>query len=274
MTDPITSKTLILSDLHITDDGDTLIDLDPMARLMQVMTHALDHHADAERLVLLGDLTHHGKSAQYKRLKPLLDSCPIQISLTMGNHDNRRNAAEVLGTAHFDGGFAQFAWTHGETLFLLIDSIDEDNLVVRHAGWLCGDRLAWVEKQITWTKPKRIVAMLHHPPLDTGFDGMDAINLRNGDALLDLLQAANVPVHVICGHVHRTISGHVRGMPFSILKSTCHQMPMQLGNPSSALSVDEPGAYSILLTTKDQIILHSEDVLDAPAAVAHDTHSA
>ena len=63
-------------------------------------------------------------------------------------------------------------------------------------------------------------------------------------------------------------------MPFSILKSTCHQMPMQLGNPSSAVSVDEPGAYGILLTTKDQIILHSEDVLDAPAAVTEDAHSA
>ena len=60
--------------------------------------------------------------------------------------------------------------------------------------------------------------------------------------------------------MHRTMSGHARGVPYTIFKSPCHQMPMLLGDADSSLSVDEPGAYGILLIHGDGITIHTEDV--------------
>ncbi len=80
--------------------------------------------------------------------------------------------------------------------------------------------------------------------------------------------------HLVCGHVHRTISGSAAGVPFTILKSTCHQMPMVLGDGSSSLSIDEPGAYSIVLLGEDSVVACRENYELADAAeVAFDTAS-
>lgn len=266
-------KTLILTDLHVTDVGETIIGLDPMTRLTEVLDHALEEHPDATRLVVLGDLTHQGAHAEYRRLKPLIDACPIPVSLTIGNHDNRTNMAHVLGEDRLCEGFAQQAWCDSDTLFLLLDTADEEGHVRQHAGWLCEARLGWIADQIASARPRQIVAMMHHPSVMTGFSGMDQIRLMNGDALLDVFRRANVPVHMICGHVHRTISGMDKGFPFTILKSPCHQMPMVLEDPNSALSIDEPGAYGILLTRDDAVIVHSEDVFPTRPKVSSDPAS-
>lgn len=267
------TKTLIFTDLHMTEAGTTIIGLDPKDRMERVFAHAFALHPDATQAVVLGDLTHHGSHDEYARLKPLLDTCPMPMKLTIGNHDIREEMCAAFGADTLTNGFAQHAWVEDGTLFLLLDTIDEEDHAPRHGGWLCEARLGWIADQIATHQPGRIVAMMHHPPFDTGLPGADRIKLMNGSVLLDLLQKAQVPTHLICGHVHRTISGMVRGIPFTVLKSTCHQSPLDLTNPSSALSVDEPGAYGVLLLTDTQVIVHSEDVFAAARPVALDAAS-
>jgi hypothetical protein len=88
---------------------------------------------------------------------------------------------------------------------------------------------------------------------------MDRIRLAEGDAFLDLL-ARHGDLHLVCGHVHRTISGSTRGVPWTIFKSPCHQGVLDLCSPNAHLSTNEPGAYGIALLTSDGIAIHSEDV--------------
>lgn len=50
-----------------------------------------------------------------------------------------------------------------------------------------------------------------------------------------------------------------------MFKSPCHQAPLDLIRADSSLSIDEPGAYGLLLLARDGVIAHSEDVgLNAP----------
>ena len=87
--------------------------------------------------------------------------------------------------------------------------------------------------------------------------------------LLDRL--ADAGAHLLCGHVHRTISGQSRGVPFTIFKSPCHQAPLDLDSADSTLSTAGPGACGLLLLTAGGVIVHSEDVgLDAPAISGSD----
>ena len=67
-------KLLIMTDLHIRGEGEKIIGLDPLEKLELALAHALALHADAEGLVLTGDLTHSGKADEYRRLNKALDS--------------------------------------------------------------------------------------------------------------------------------------------------------------------------------------------------------
>jgi hypothetical protein len=59
--------------------------------------------------------------------------------------------------------------------------------------------------------------------------------------------------------VLRTIGGSHRGIPFSIFKSPVHQQPMPFDMPNASLSVDEPGAYGIVVVTEEGLQVHNED---------------
>lgn len=265
---PAVHKALIFTDLHITAEGRTIIGLDPLARFREALAHGLSRHPDARHVLLLGDLVHTGIAAEYDRLMPLLDGCPIPITATLGNHDARALFARHFPASLNPDGFAQSALDLGPLRLLLLDTHDDTGAApLEHDGWLCDARLAWLDTELARaaSEHRDVVVFCHHPPAPVGFWAMDAIGLANADALLSRLHRSAPHVkHLICGHVHRTIHAGVANpdggsLPMSILKSTCHQNPMMLGAGTAQDSVDEPGAYGILLALPGTSVLHTED---------------
>ena len=265
------SKLLVMTDLHIVAPGGRIIGLDPSDRLRAVLDHALRAHSDADRLILTGDLTHHGWSEEYAQLKSLLSDVPLPITYLLGNHDNREGFRAVFPEAEADtNGFVQTVVETDTHRLICLDTLDPENKPY-HAGLLCDARMGWLRAQLE-RRSKPVVIFQHHPPMDVGFDGMDAIKLRNGAAQLDLLKSHDV-AHLVAGHVHRTISGATAGTSWTIFKSPCHQMPMLLGPVPSSSSIDEPGAFGVLLLSEQGVVAHSEDV-GFPGKVFHDGESA
>jgi len=254
-------KALVFTDLHIPRAGETIIGLDPMARFAEGLAHALHRHPDAAHIIITGDLTHTGHAAEYARLAAALAACPIPITLTLGNHDHRPTFdAAFPDVTRTPDGHAQTALDLGGARLLVLDTHDDHGHAPPHGGWLCPARLDWLDRELARAdrEGRPVVVLCHHPPFDTGFDGMDAIKLANGDELLHRLQRARV-LHLICGHIHRTIHLSLDGLPASVLKSPCHQMPLLLGPQDVHLSVDEPGAYGVLIVSGRQSTLFTED---------------
>ncbi|KNG94414.1 hypothetical protein ATO11_06960 [Pseudaestuariivita atlantica] len=268
----MTDKLIVISDLHIVAPGDRIIGIDPAARLRQALDHALATHPDASCILLLGDLTHHGLPAEYAHLRDILAPVPIPVHMTLGNHD-RRDAFDAVFPGRMDanGFICSSVPLRGATL-VICDTLDGPPYDDRHhAGRLCPERLRWLDTALSGTD--RAILALHHPPAPVLMPGMDAIGLANGAELLDLVDRHPSVAQMIFGHIHRTISGQMRGHPFAIFKSPCHQMPMDMTSRSTSLSVAEPGAYGIVCVTKTCIIVHSEDfTLDPP--LIDDPHSA
>ncbi|WP_108814663.1 phosphodiesterase [Loktanella sp. Alg231-35] len=254
-------KVLFISDLHICAPGETIIGLDPAARLQAVLDATLADHADAAAMVLLGDLTHHGTAAEYQALKLLLAQIPVPVLPMLGNHDRRDAFLEVFPDAsQSPAGHIQQVMDLGNHRIITLDSLDGPPYVAgHHSGKLCADRLAFLTAALETRGGRHALVCIHHPPFQTGITGMDRIMLADGRALLDLL-ASHGNLHLICGHIHRTISGNARGVPWTMFKSPCHQGVLELQTPNSHLSSNEPGAYGIALLADDGVILHSEDV--------------
>lgn len=257
-------KILVFTDLHFVPEGETIIGLDPVERFSQGLAHAQERHPDAARIVITGDLTHHGTEAEYSRLKAALDHACIPVSLMPGNHDRR--APFLLAfpdTPATPDGFIQDAIDLEDTRLILLDTLNED-ADDTHSGLLCDARLDWMEDAITAAGDRRVILFMHHPPILTGFGGMDWIGLKSRPELAARLARHDTVHQIISGHVHRNIQGGFatasgRLIPVAILKSPNHQMPMSLGFQDPHLSVDEPGAYGIVLLGADGIVIHTED---------------
>ncbi|MFK7938294.1 MAG: phosphodiesterase [Roseovarius sp.] len=254
-------KVIVFTDIHLLGDGGTIIGLDPAAKFAQGLAHALAHHPDAAQIVIAGDLAHTGQRPEYQRLAECLARCPLPVNLMMGNHDRRAPFLSVFTDTPLTAqGHVQQVVDLGDTRLILLDTLDEDAPDV-HSGYLCDARLDWLDARLQEARRahQRVIVFTHHPPMPTGFAGMDSIGLRNRAALVARLTASGGVAQIVSGHIHRTISGSAGGIPTAMFKSTCHQMPMLLNDAAHSLSIDEPGAYGVLLLHPDGIIVHSED---------------
>jgi len=262
MRHPMT-KLLALTDIHMKARGQTIIGIDPFENFKRALTHAIEHHPDAARVVLMGDLTNSGTPEEYARVAEVIADCPIPVSLMCGNHDQRDNLTAAFPDTPTDAnGFVQDAFVYGTTRVLITDTQFGPPFVsYAHLGQYCDKRFEWLADQLQQAKAahQKIALFAHHPPMKVGFSGMDQIRMRDDTRMAHTLTHADVPVHFLCGHVHRTISGSWHGHGFTIFKSTCHQMPLALENPDLSLSTAEPAAYGVILLTDDGVIAHSED---------------
>lgn len=252
------TKLIIFTDLHILPEGGRIIGIDPYERLAAGVRHAQRHHPDAARIIITGDLTHHGDADSYRRLKALLDACTLPVSLTIGNHDHRDTFASVFSATERDeNGHVQSILDLPEARLVLLDTLGLPEH--HHAGFLCPARLAWLDAALAGAGERPVLIFMHHPPHETGFRGMDEIRLVNGDDFYDTVVKHGNVRHIFAGHVHRTISGSHRGIPFSVFKSPAHQQPMPFVTEDTSASVDEPGAYGIVLMTEHGLLVHTDD---------------
>lgn len=265
------TKLIVFTDLHMVPEGRTIIGLDPYLRLEAGIHHVNRHHADADLVVLTGDLAHSGDRDSYARLKRLTDGLRPPVAMTIGNHDRRETFAEIFTDVARDrNGFVQQALDLRDCRLIILDTLfgppyDHDD---HDAGFLCRQRLEWLDDQLATAGDRPVLVFMHHPPHPTGFLGMDAIRLRNESEFYEtVLRHGNVR-HIFAGHVHRTIGGSHRGIPFSIFKSPVHQQPMPFDIEDTAASVDEPAAYGIVVVTDHGVLVHNEDYEIADRAIA------
>lgn len=252
------SKLIVMADPHLVAPPETFRGHDASALLDQGLRHAAARHPDADRLILMGDLTNRGESEAYVALRQLLDGLPWPATLMMGNHDDRAVFSKIFPEHPTDPhGFVQTLTDLTDLRIVTLDSLDPD-CTTTEAGRLCPERLAWLETALS-EADRPCLVFVHHQPFATGFPAMDGIGLENAADFHAALAQGPV-AHVFAGHMHRTITASVSGIAMTVLKSTSRvQTPMQLGRPGFGTPVDEPGAYAIVLTSGSDVVVHFED---------------
>lgn len=265
------AKLIVLTDLHIVPAGETVLGIDPADRLDRALAHINHHHPDAARLVVTGDLTHYGDEESYRRLRGCLARSTLPVTLLLGNHDDRSAFRRVFPECAVDpDGFVQSAIDVASWRLVFLDSLEDDPGVTSHeshgAGRLCSARLRWLERTLADARDRPVLLFMHHPPHAVGFRGMDRIRLRDERDFFEIVRKAGNVRHIFAGHVHRTISGSVAGIPFSVFKSPVHQQPMTFDSDDTSSSVLEPPAYGIVFANGDSVLVHTEDY-EFPALV-------
>lgn len=266
-------KLIHLTDPHLPPPGHRLYGLDPNERFKQAIGHINANHADASLVLVTGDLTNDGVAASYEALRSHLGALRVPWRLLLGNHEERTLFRTIFPEAPADeNGFIQSAYDTEDATILLLDTHEPGT----PSGRLCEKRLGWLSDQLAARPEKDIYLAMHHPPLDLGLPGMDAIGLIDKKPFAETLAGHDRIRHIFFGHVHRLVTGSWRGIPFTGQRGVSHQLALTMTRTSGYPGSLESPTYGVVLIRPEGAIVHVCDFLDPspafdlvdPAAIA------
>lgn len=256
----MTLKIIVLSDLHLLADGLLSLGLDTTERLRAGVAAINARHADADFIVIAGDLADLGERAAYVALQEVLGDLTMPCHITIGNHDDRATFLDVFGADHAaDTGFVDKVIDAKGHRVILMDSAIEFG---RHDGRLDESQLDWLSDRLNEAADRPVIVILHHHanPL---FTAVDEIILENGHAFVDVLHSHDDIRQVIAGHVHYPSTAMWKGLPFTTLAGGHYNVTIPLGLPyREPERLSGPAQMAVVLTDADQTLVHFDNYLD------------
>lgn len=201
------------TDLHVNPASQTQGPVNPLEPChMEIVDAFLWDVAsrDVDVLLLLGDITNQGRTAQHDALLSRLrraQESGLSIYVLPGNHDigevDTVRFAELYqdfgyGSAYSrDDASLSYSVLLGDRLLLLLDT----NGYVGHsdAAFLSDGTLGWMERQLILAREKgwQVIAAGHYP-LCTAH----STAIANRERAVQLLEDCGVPLY-LCGHLHK-----------------------------------------------------------------------
>jgi 3',5'-cyclic AMP phosphodiesterase CpdA len=263
-------KFIHISDTHFVPPGQTLHGLDPRERFDACVADINLHHQDAELCVITGDLAQSGRPEAYGALSQSLAALRIPVHLMRGNHDGRGPLLAAFPNLPTDpDGYVQSGFETIAGRFLLLDTVEEG----RGWGSYCKKRLGWLKNQLDLAAGRPIYLFTHHPPFPVGLPSVDRLGLgADGARIGEVLAPYDNIRHLFIGHVHRPIAGSWQGIPYSIIRGTNHQVPLDFDAVEVVPKSHEPPAYAVVFLDAHQTTVHFHDYLDTHR-VAYDKKS-
>jgi Icc protein len=235
-----------VSDTHIVHRGELLAGrLDSRTHLEKIVDRILRLDVKPDCLLLTGDLTDRGSPEAYAILRETLARLDVPFYAVPGNHDDRE---------HMRAAFADCPWmpkVAGTRLHYEIDLGDFvlmalDSLVPHEAhGMLGGGQLAWLGERLIAARTRRVLIMVHHPPISSGIAVMDAMKLLDAQAFGDVLRQHSNVERVLCGHMHRSMHARWCGTVVSIPSATVEQIHLGFEPTAPLGTIAEPPGFQL-----------------------------
>ena len=211
-----------ITDTHLADSGES----DPVFRaradnLRQCISdiNGLDPKPDA--VIHTGDMTQHGRVAEFAHARALLAALEAPLYVTPGNRDGRRGMARAFaGDGHMtpDCTFVHYAIEDHPVRLVAVDSLAAGGGA---KGDFCRDRLAALDATLGEAPGRPTALFMHHPPFDAPA-APDSFSYRRRQAVADLavvVSAHAQVVRIFSGHMHRPWTARVGGVAASTVPS-------------------------------------------------------
>jgi len=243
-----------LSDPHI---GAEWADGDPAAGLAAAVAcvRAIRPHPDA--VLVSGDLADHAADAEYQQVRDLLAPLRAPVYVLPGNHDDRSALRRHFGVPGADGDPVQYSVDLGPLRLVVLDTTRPG----ADPGELDAERLDWLDAELATAPEVPTLLAMHHPPLMTGVPAWDELGLAAADrrALGDVVERHRQVRRLVAGHVHRTITGELRGRTVLTVASTYVQARLNPGSEELELA-DEPAGVAFHTVLDGALISHVQPV--------------
>jgi 3',5'-cyclic-AMP phosphodiesterase len=167
-----------------------------------------------------GDLTQHGKSAEYEAARRILGAlrCPLRVAA--GNRDDRAAIREAFPAGDDllpDTPFVQYRVETFPVRLIAVDTLSGKS----NQGDFCQIRADSLRAALAEDTTKPTVIFMHHPPFmvhesdyPVQFESWEAV-----DRMSRALEGQRHVVGMFCGHTHRNVAGEVAHVPVSSMPS-------------------------------------------------------
>ncbi len=248
-------KIIHVTDMHLVKAGELLHGLDPLQRLQACVDSIGRAHSDAHCIVVTGDLADRGEIESYQLFDKLMTETGLPVYCLLGNHDIRKVYLDQFPTAEVDAhGFVQTSVQTPAGVFLLIDTLLDGS----HSGSYCEKKQQWLKAKLDQHHDQPVFVFMHHPPFDLHLPCIDSIGLEEKQAFADTLATHNNVRHLFFGHAHRALCGHWKGISFSSLRGTNHQVQLDFKSDKISYSHEDP-EYAVVFIDEDQIVVHTHN---------------
>jgi 3',5'-cyclic AMP phosphodiesterase CpdA len=264
----MTVRFLQMSDCHVcVDPSQAEYGIDPNASLARVV-RSLQARLPVDFVMITGDLIGDDEPASYEVLRSLLAPLSCPIHLLVGNHDLRsgfweklgppgsgrldpvlpRSAGSVHGDAPDEPYFYEFEV--GPHRFLALDS----QIPGEVPGRIDARQMEWIEERIAARPEAPTIVFVHHPPIETGIDWLDAHRISNGNELIGRLRKGNVQ-RIFFGHVHMPMALSTGSILCTSAPSTCYGFSDKVAAP---LMIGLRPGYQVIEADQDGVRSHIE----------------
>jgi Icc protein len=259
-------RILHLSDTHVERLASLNADgIDPRTSLLRIL-YDCALLPDLDLVVITGDVADDGSIQAYVAVRQAVGTFAASRGIpqvySTGNHDDRANFAEVLGTGHLA--------VDGTDRGRLIDSLEGERAAVSDVdghriitldtlvpgkgyGWVSDTQLDWLANVLATPSGGGSVLAMHHPPIATERPAQQALMLRNASELAEVIEGSDV-LALLCGHFHLQLTGRLGNTPVLVTPGVINRIDLttelraerairgasatvvELGGPNSPLS--------------------------------------
>jgi 3',5'-cyclic AMP phosphodiesterase CpdA len=252
-------KFIVLSDLHLGPRGSAVNGLDTGERLSAGIDAINRDHADADFVLIAGDLADRGEAEAYVHLRDRLGALAVPVHITLGNHDDRATYLSVFGAGeeHPEGRVSRVLDTKGYRVVLLDTS--EPGLV---SGRLCAGRRQWLADRLDEAMDRPVIVVQHHHANHLSLP-VDMIKLEDPADYAAILSRHPDVRMVIAGHVHLPTTGIWKGVPMTTLAGSHYSVSPHLpGQAGRQRRLEGPAQMAVVLADADGVVVHFHDYLD------------
>jgi 3',5'-cyclic AMP phosphodiesterase CpdA len=243
-----------LSDPHI---GAGWANGDPIAGLAAAVEAVRRLGTQPAAVLVSGDLADNASDAEYERVRDLLAPLRAPAYVLPGNHDERQALRRHFGVPGIGAEPVCYSVDLGPLRLVALDS----TLPGEDSGALDGDRLVWLDAELSARPQQLTLLAMHHPPMLTGIPAWDRIGLAEDvrRMLGELIGRHPQVRRIVAGHVHRTITGDLAGRTVLTIPSTYVQGRLTFGAHELGLAA-EPAGFAVHAVIDGELVSHVQPV--------------
>ena len=209
-----------LTDTHITvpqnENEDCYVKLEALQKCV-LQINKLDPLPDI--VIHTGDLSHNGRSDEYKLTKSLMDELKVPYLITAGNRDSTKNlvnAFDLSSVEYQDQQLLQYGSDIAGYRLVSVDTSSQSS----NLGSLNFSKLAHLDGLLRQKQSCPTIIFMHHPPINLSSSEPpehEYENIRMIENFAEIIDRHPQIVACLCGHIHREFSSYINASSILVI---------------------------------------------------------